>query len=479
METYTSDFFNNIYENKNINSNKKKKKRIIIFSVLSVVFIVVVVQAVSVYKLLNPKNPEPLSLEQQAFLEQSLDKKYPERTDIVSELPFQYVPADLFVNAESAIVVDFATGNILFEKNADVQIPPASMTKLVEMYVVFEAVENGEISLDDVVPLPPESWARNLPSDASIMFLDERQKVTLRELLLGLAIASGNDASIAVAKYVCGNMDSFVERMNQTVKKMGLVKTEFVESSGYSEKNITTAKEFAAFCRKYIERFPFAITEFHSQKVLRYPLAKNLPRESAQKNGDSQAVIQYNTNKLLGSLDGCDGLKTGFIYESGFNLALTAERNGVRYISVTMKGPGIGSAQGNIYRVKDGTNLMEYAFSKFSPYIAKQPHNFSVGVAGSSLKSVCLVPAKSENFSVPFISGVSPKEAAQKIHVTANIPKSIFGEFEEGAQFGTLSYSLDGRILNTVPLVTDRKSEKVNFFARIWGALAYKISSLK
>ena len=80
---------------------------------------------------------------------------------------------------------------------------------------------------------------------------------------------------------------------------------------------------------------------------------------------------------------------------------------------------------------------------------------------------------------VPFISGVSPKEAAQKIHVTANIPKSIFGEFEEGTQFGTLSYSLDGRILNTVPLVTDRKSEKVNFFARIWGALAYKISSLK
>ena len=229
METYTSDFFNNIDENKNINSNKKKKKRIIIFSVLSVVFIVAVVQAVSVYKLLNPKNPEPLSLEQQAFLEQSLDKKYPERTDIVSELPFQYVPADLFVNAESAIVVDFATGNILFEKNADVQIPPASMTKLVEMYVVFEAVENGEISLDDVVPLPPESWARNLPSDASIMFLDERQKVTLRELLLGLAIASGNDASIAVAKYVCGNMDSFVERMNQTGKKMGLVRTECVE----------------------------------------------------------------------------------------------------------------------------------------------------------------------------------------------------------------------------------------------------------
>ena len=136
METYTSDFFNNIDENKNINSNKKKKKRIIIFSVLSVVFIVAVVQAVSVYKLLNPKNPEPLSLEQQAFLEQSLDKKYPERTDIVSELPFKYVPADLFVNSESAIVVDFATGNILFEKNADVQIPPASMTKLVEMYVV-------------------------------------------------------------------------------------------------------------------------------------------------------------------------------------------------------------------------------------------------------------------------------------------------------------------------------------------------------
>lgn len=477
METYTPDFFNSTDENKN--TGRKRNKKIVILSIFSVLFVLLAAQAFSVYRLLNPKEPLPLSLEQQNILEQALNKKYPERTAIVSELPFQYVPADLFVNAESAVVVDFATGNILFEKNADVQIPPASMTKLVEMYVVFEAVENKEISLDDIVPLPPESWARNLPSDASIMFLDEGQKVTLRELLLGLSVASGNDASIAVAKYVCGNIDSFVERMNQTVKKMGLVKTSFVESSGYSEKNVTTAKEFSAFCRKYIERFPFAIREFHSQKILRYPLAKNLPPESARINGDSQAVIQYNTNKLLGVLDGCDGLKTGFIYESGFNIALTAERNGVRYISVTMKGPGSGTAQGNIYRVKDGTNLMEYAFSKFSPYIAKQPHTFYIGVAGSSLKSVRLVPAGSENFSVPFISGASPKDAARKIHVTANIPKCIFGEFDEGEQFGTLSYSLDGRVLNTVPLVADRKSERVNFFARAWGAAAYKISSVK
>ena len=93
------------------------------------------------------------------------------------------------------------------------------MTKLVEMYVVFEAVKNEEVSLDDVVPLPPQCWAKNLPSDASIMFLGEGQVVTLRELLLGLAIASGNDASIAVANYVCKDMETFVARMNSVVKK--------------------------------------------------------------------------------------------------------------------------------------------------------------------------------------------------------------------------------------------------------------------
>lgn len=485
METITPDFFSPDSSGTDFSGSApkeapKKHNRKLLLLPAAVLAALFAAQGASAYRLLNPKEPEQLSAAQTAALEKTLDIHFPERKKNAVPLPFPTVPADLFINAESAVIIDALTGNILFEKNADEEIPPASMTKLVEMYVVFEAVENGEVSLDDIVPLPPESWARNLPSDASLMFLGEGQRVTLRELLLGLAVASGNDASIAVANYVCKTMEAFVERMNSTVKKLGLEKTHFVESSGYSELNVTTAKEFAAFCKAYIERFPFALKDFHAQKVIRYPLEKNLPKSIAERTGDRQAVVQYNTNKLLSVLEGCDGLKTGFIYESGFNIALTAERNGARYISVTMKGPGTGSAQGNKYRIQDGTTLMEYAFSKFYPYSASgtDARSFTVGTAGSKEKSVLLVPAKKELFSVPFIYGNSPKEAAESIQVTASIPHIIFGPFEEGQQFGMLTYTLNGRALCTIPLVSDRKSGQTDPLSWLWEFAAYRLSLL-
>src|SRR5574344_1141839 len=148
------------------------------------------------------ENPLPLTDNEQNFLISQLDKNYKERSQILSELPYKTVPAKLNVAAESAILIDTSTGSILYEKNADEIIPPASMTKLVEMYVVFDAVQKKQVTLNDIVPLPKQCLAINMPSDASLMFLAEGQKVTLRELLLGLAIASGNDASIAVANYV-------------------------------------------------------------------------------------------------------------------------------------------------------------------------------------------------------------------------------------------------------------------------------------
>ncbi|MDO4505700.1 MAG: D-alanyl-D-alanine carboxypeptidase family protein [Spirochaetales bacterium] len=476
MENYTPDYFSDDYEE----PQGRKNLRSLLLPILALAFLFLTVfticLGVSVHRLINPKSPAALSDTQKSELDEVLSQNFYE--PIVRSLPYKTIPANLTVNAESAILIDQDTGNVLFEKNADMLIPPASMTKLVEMYVVYEAVRNGEVSLDDVVPLPPESWAKNLPSDASIMFLGEGQKVTLRELLLGLAIASGNDASIAVANYVCKDMDSFVERMNRVIRDLGLKRTHFVESSGYSEKNITTAREFASFCRIYLRDFPEAIDNYHSQKVLMYPLEKNLPLDQKEK-GDSEAVIQYNTNKLLGTLDGCDGLKTGFIYESGYNLALTAQRGRRRFISVTMKGPGTGSVQGNKYRVLDGTELMEFAFSKFASYIPEgEGHSFVVGCSGSSEKSIRLVPAENESFSVPFIAGTSPEDAASKIHVTANIPNYLYGRIECGQELGTITYSLEGKNLRTISLVADRKSQRKNIFGRLWGKITYRTAGL-
>src|SRR5574344_553448 len=422
---------------------------------------------------LYPSKPLPLTGSQQTELSISLNERYPERKQLVSALPYKTVPAQLSVNAESAILIDTATGSILFEKNADEIIPPASMTKLVEMYVVFNAVKAGEVTLDDVVPLPKQSWAINMPYDASLMFLAQGQTVTLRELLLGLAIASGNDASVAVAYYVCGGMEPFVKRMNDAVQGLGLTHTHFVESSGYSEKNVTTAREFASFARVYINTYPEAIEQFHSQEVLRYPLQHNLP-DYLQSKGDSEAIVQYNTNKLLGVLPGCDGLKTGFINESGYNLALTAKRYGTRFLSVTMKGPGKGAAQGNKYRIEDGTTLMEFAFKSFADYHAptgEKAHVFAIAVPGAKESTVNLIPAEDETLTVPFIISDSPGGAASSVHVTAQFPSHLYKTAVCGKQYGTLTYKIGDTVLRTIPLVADRTDKPAFLLKRIEGAV--------
>ncbi|MBQ0040330.1 MAG: D-alanyl-D-alanine carboxypeptidase [Treponema sp.] len=431
----------------------------------------------SVSRLTSPKNTRIITDTETRELLELLDGLYPERTQNVTQLPYKTIPADLDIYAGSAILIDQETGNILYEKNADMEIPPASMTKLVEMYVVYEAVRNGETSLDDVVNLPPQSWSVNLPSDASRMFLGEGQKVTLRELLLGLAIASGNDASIAVANHVCGDMDSFVQRMNDLVKKLGMTKTHFVESSGYSEKNITTAREFAGFCRIYLRDFPESLSNYHAKEKLVYPEKKNLP-PAQRNNPEIKSITQYNTNKLLGVLEGCDGLKTGYIDESGYNIAVTVRRGNRRFVSITMKGPGTGSIQGNKYRVLDGTALMEFAFAKFAPYKDNDNRSFVVGCAGTKEKSIRLIPATQTSFSVPFITGTSPEDAASKVIVKAEFPPYHYGEIQCGQEMGRLTYSLEGKTLMTVPLVADRKNPARGFPGRIWGKIVYSSANL-
>lgn len=402
-------------------------------------------------------------------LEIRLNEKYPERLLHATSLPYEIPFEQPEVNCESAVVIDTVTGNILFEKNPNKPIPPASMTKLVEMFVVFEECRNSNITLDDIVPLPPESWSVNLPSDASRMFLGKNQKVTLRELLLGLSIASGNDASIAVAKYISGDMDSFVARMNSVVKNLGLKKTHFVESSGYSENNITTAREFAAFSRVYINRFPFSLKDFHSKRELRYPQKKNLLPDARLE--DNPEIVQKNTNKLLGKLEGCDGLKTGFIYESGYNLALTATRDSRRFLSVTMGGPGNNTAEGNKYRVIDGTALMEYCFANFDDYIVPESerHAYKIGVAGAAESECILVPAFDEKLTVP-------KSMKNKINAKAHIPSFILGKRNMGHQIGFLEYEADGITLRKVPLVCLTDIQEGSVLEKLWGKLVYKVA---
>lgn len=371
------------------------------------------------------------------------------------------------VNARSAILVDAATGSVLLEKNADEPIPPASMTKLVAMYATFRAMETGSITFDDVVALPPQSWAVNIPPGSSLMFLAEGQRVTVRELLEGMATVSGNDAAIALAHHVARSVDAFVRMMNSETSRLGLTGTSFVEPSGLSESNMTTSREFADFSRAYVTEYPEALKAFHSRTSLSYPMEWNLPAGSGER-----PVFQRATNRLLGILPGCDGLKTGFIYESGYNMTLTAERNGTRFISVTMGGPGNGSAEGNALRCEDGTALMEWAFANFRTVKGEPPSRMAVPVYGGSIRAVGAIPATGTSFTVRTGSGDG------KIDETIQLDPWLEAPVDAGDVIGEVTYSMGGKVLHEVPLVADRNAAEGSPARRAFDAVALMFARL-
>jgi len=425
---------------------------------------------------------------QRRELENVLNAGFPGRGKILSALPYNLERPRLDVRADSAVLVNCSNGNVLFEKNADEVIPPASMTKLFVMYVVLEEISAGRMSYSQVIPVPEESLACNMPPRSSLMFLGEGQIVTVEELLLGLSICSGNDAAYALAYTISGGMEPFIARMNTLAEELELEHTRFVESSGYSELNTTTAREMAAFSRIYISRHPEAIEKFHSVNSFTYPKPHNMApgdRWGAQDFSGglprhiTMGITQRNTNPLLGTLDGCDGLKTGYIDESGYNLSLTAARDGNRFISVTMRGPGKNTAEGNAGRVHDGTALMEWAFSSFADYDASGALlEYPVMCAGGRQRKILLVPAFSETvLTVPFITGATKNECAASVTVAVEIPDYVDGGILAGTVCGNVKFMLAGHLLWNVPLVADRSVRKSGFLMRLGTTAAVKILS--
>ena len=421
---------------------------------------------------------QPLSVEQVGILKDTLSSRYAEEYALVKPLPYNLGSRNLDVWAEAAILIDVSNGCILYQKNADEVIPPASMTKLFCMYVVEEAAINGQFSYSDLIPLPPESWACNMPPHSSLMFLGEGQKVTLGELLLGLSICSGNDAAYALAYATSGSMGEFVSLMNQTAQELNLTHTYFEESSGYSEKNTTTPAEMAAFCRRYILNHPESLKRYHSVRDFSYPKEINLAAGDLPARQDftqgiprhiTMSIYQKNTNPLLGKLEGCDGLKTGYIEESGYNLSLTAERNGTRFLSVTMKGPGSNTAEGQAGRVHDGTELMEWAFANFFDYqLSEDLRSVLTKLYGYKEKALNLVPAWDDAVTIPFIAGDSLEACKELINVSVNLKerKTYPDVINAGDELGLIIIDVGGTELCRIPLVSDRAVEKANIFVR-------------
>jgi len=363
------------------------------------------------------------------------------------------------IGSRAAVVVDAETGTVVYAKNASDEIPPASLAKLMTMHLVLNEVNEGRITLDDIVPLGKESWAVNQPPRSSLMFLAPGQKVTLRELMLGLAVPSGNDAAVAAALYIAPSVDDFARMMTREARRMGLAKTTFVEPSGISEDNMTSAAEFAAFCVEYLRLHPYTLSEFHSVREFAFPKKENVG-ESLRNN--PRTIVQLNRNNLLGTFPGADGLKTGYIDEAGYNIALTAQQKGTRFIAVILGAPaGPGGAR---IRDRDGTKLLSWAFENFRTVRPEIPPLEPVRLWKGRDKQVALRMLESTAFTAPL-------DRAASLRYAVRINEPLIAPLSASYPIGWLLLADDEGELRRVQLVTDREYQQGNIFKRIWDSI--------
>ena len=361
------------------------------------------------------------------------------------------------INAASAILIEAGTETVLFEKNADEPIPPASMTKLMTIHLALGFVDRGTASLDSLIPISRDADFRNLPPRSSLMFLEEGQRVSLLELLKGLALPSGNDAGIAVAEYLAGGVADWVALMNSEADRLGMSSTRFDDASGLSEHNITTARDFASFCAFYIEEHAYAVRELHLLTEFTYPEKHNLPEGRGSVHGP---ITQPNHNLLIGRMNGVDGLKTGYIDESGYNLAATAELGGRRFILVTMGGRGTGSWDGGLRRVIDAVTLFNYGRYGWMTVTPAAPSDRRMRIWGGAENYLSLDFSPAEPLTLP-------SEKAQTLGYVTELGDPPF-PISAGDEIGSwLLMDRDGVIYQRGRVLAGEDMAEGNIFKRL------------
>ena len=363
------------------------------------------------------------------------------------------------LGSQAAALLDAATGTLLYAKNQDDEIPPASLTKLMTMHIALKEIAAGRASLDEAVPLPRETWAVSQPRRSSLMFLASGQRVSLRELFLGMAVPSGNDAALAIALRFAPTVEEFAVMMNAEAGKFGMVKTRFVEPSGISEDNLTTAAEFARFCAAYVTLHPETMREYHAVGSFAYPKAENVPAVFQRNPG---TIVQHNNNRLLGTVEGVDGLKTGYIDESGYNIALTAEREGTRFVAALLGAPAAWG--GERIRDEDGRKLLAWAFDHFK----------TLRPVIGSLEPVRVWKGKgdwTEAVPLEYPALTVQKERGRGIYLEQEIPGLVIAPLPAGAVLGQLVIYDEFGELTRLPLVSATDVERGGFFKRLTDSL--------
>ena len=335
--------------------------------------------------------------------------------------------------ARSAILLEAVTGTVLYEYHADDPIAPASLTKLMTIHLALREIEEGRLEPSEVLVPGPDAWAKNMPPRSSLMFLGPNQRLTVEQLLKGLVVDSGNDAAVEVAERIAGSVPAFVAMMNREAARLGYRTMRFVEPAGISASNTVTAREYADFARRFVFLHPDSLRDLFSLREFTYPLAENLTGGNREK-----PVTQANRNVLLGRYYGVDGLKTGYIDESGYNIAVTAERAGMRLISIILGVPDSGGVSGAALRATESARLLDYGYGTFAavapPY--EQPVSPRVWKGTARTVSVRVSPA-------PYV--VVRKEQASALRTSLLQSSDVEAPVKAGQALGAVVVSLGNR----------------------------------
>jgi D-alanyl-D-alanine carboxypeptidase (penicillin-binding protein 5/6) len=359
------------------------------------------------------------------------------------------------LRARSAILIEALTGAVLYELHVDDRIPPASLTKLMTLHLALREIEEGRLNPSEVLVPGPDAWARNMPPRSSVMFLGPNQKLTVSQLLMGLVVDSGNDAAVEVADRVAGSVPAFVQLMNREASRMGYPDMHFEEPAGISATNTITARDYADFARRFVFAHPDALRELFSVREFTYPLEENLTGGNREK-----AVTQTNRNVLLGKYEGVDGLKTGYIDESGYNIAVTAERAGMRLISVILGVPDVGSVSGATLRAAESAELLDYGFSTFTTARVAFGEPAPARVWKGRARSVRLRASP-----VPIVAVRKDQETSLRAEVIQIF--DVEAPVRAGRVLGAVAVLLGEKELARFPLRAEADVDRGGFFRRV------------
>ena len=287
--------------------------------------------------------------------------------------PFLVSALELASNAKSGIIMEPTTNKVIFEKNSHERLEPASMTKMMTLLLTFEALDNGKISLDDMVHISKVAAAMG----GSQMFLEENSNIRLEEIIKGVSIASANDGAVALAEYIGGSVENFVNMMNQKIADLGLTDTHFTNPHGlHADNHYSSAYDMAIIAANLISH----------EKILEYTSIY----EDYFNKPDGSRTWLVNTNKLTRYYEGVDGLKTGYTKEAGYCLTATAKKNNIRYITVLMGEPT------SDLRSSETTSMLNYAFNSFklNTIISKSQELGTAYIDKSKEKTVKIVTKK-------------------------------------------------------------------------------------